>query len=304
MDKNYRYFLMVARYGSFKGAADALYISQPSLTVAMKKLETDMGVTLFNRHSKGVDLTEYGMLLKKHVIDLQEKHFHLMHQFTDMQQRQFGKIKLGTGEAWWELFVKNTVTEYQKLQPTSSFHLEFGNNLSLVHHLIQGDVDIVIGHEVMGLSDDARVVYTPLFQEQEAVYARKGHPLCSDKEPETKLHDFPLIRVTPNHDRHQSVLAPEHSRQERMYEHSRMENRICYDIDSLSASIDMVNMTHAVMPYTSMMKEWLEAKDIETVYINKEQIGNVGIYTKYGIRNQKVTQFIQLLQDEIAGYSV
>ena len=93
-----------------------------------------MGVTLFHRHAKGVELTEYGVLLKQHALEQQEKQLHLIHQIEDIKQKVHGKIKLGTGEAWWELLVKKVVAQYQQSQPDSSFHLEFGNNQTLIHH--------------------------------------------------------------------------------------------------------------------------------------------------------------------------
>jgi DNA-binding transcriptional LysR family regulator len=299
MDKNHRYFLQVALCGSFKRAAEALYISQPSLTVAMKKLETDMGVTLFHRRPKGVELTEYGLLLKQYVQEQQDKQLQLMHRIQDMQQRQEGKIKLGTGEAWWELFVRQALQKYQIEQPSSAFHLEFGNNLSLVHHLVQGELDMVIGHEVYGLAEDARVSYRPLLREQEAVYVRAGHPLLATDSPQQQLAAYPLIRVTPNHARHQSVLLPEHAKQEQLHEQRRMQDRVCYDIDALSASIDILNMSDAVMPYTAEMHNWFSERGIETLYTNPDQLGNVGIYTRYGVPDEKIALFIHLIEQQL-----
>lgn len=157
MNKLYRYFLMVAHTGSIKGAAEKLNISQPSLTAAIKKLESDIGVAIFVRKSKGVELTEYGLLFREFAQEQQEKHLSLMHRFTDMQQRQLGKLKLGTGEAWWEQFVCGAVAEYKKKESTGSLHLEFGNNLSLMHHLVQGDIDLFVGHEIYGLHERCKV---------------------------------------------------------------------------------------------------------------------------------------------------
>ena len=299
MDKNYRYFLMIAQSGSFKKASERLFISQPSLTVAIKKLENDIGVTLFHRHAKGVELTDYGILLKEHVLQQQDKHFQFVHQIEDMKQRVHGKIKLGTGEAWWELLVKQIISQYQTNQPGSSFHLEFGNNQALVHHLVQNELDLVVGHEIIGLSEDVRVSFCPLFQENEAIYVKTNHPLLADEHYADQLARYPLIRVTPTHSRHLAVLAAENARQSIIYEQERILDRVCYDIDSLAASIDMLNMTEAVMPYTDKMQHWLKQKGIETLAINKKQIGNVGVYTKYGVKNEKVALFIELLQQAV-----
>lgn len=157
MNRTYRYFLMVARECNIKQAAEKLNISQPSLTTAIKKLESDMGVALFHRRSKGVELTEYGRLFRNYVEEQQEKHSQLIHQMMDMQQRHSGKLKVGTGEAWWELFVREAIARYQQQVPNCSLHLEFGNNLSLMHHLVRGRLISLLAMKCMGCMNAAKL---------------------------------------------------------------------------------------------------------------------------------------------------
>ena len=52
------YVITISETGSFNKAADKLYVSQPSLTSAVKELEKEIGVILFNRSGRGVTLTE------------------------------------------------------------------------------------------------------------------------------------------------------------------------------------------------------------------------------------------------------
>lgn len=61
-----KYFLKVCECGSVSGAAKALFISQPSLSGAIKALEEEFGITLFKRHHNGVTLTAEGHELLKH----------------------------------------------------------------------------------------------------------------------------------------------------------------------------------------------------------------------------------------------
>ncbi|EHD1695708.1 LysR family transcriptional regulator [Vibrio vulnificus] len=301
MNKNYRYFLTVAHELNIKQAAEKLHISQPTLTAAIKKLESDIGVSLFHRRSKGVELTEYGRMFKSYAQEQQEKHAQLMHRFTDMQQRHFGKLKVGTGEAWWELFVKQSVESYQERIPNTSLHLEFGNNLSLMHHLVQGELDLFVGHEVQGLHDRCKVHFIPLFQDNEAYFVRREHPLLKirSKECEKRLEQqkgYPLLRVTPDHARHRSVLA-DHMTSPFELSASRLEDRAIYDVDSLFASLDLLKCSDAIMPYSDRMCEWMAAREIETLVINRQQLGNVGIYAAKGELDEKTTQFIQLLRE-------
>ena len=63
----YRVFYYVAKYKSFTGAAAALYNNQPNVTRMMKKLEQEMGCTLFVRQRHGVTLTPEGEKLYAHI---------------------------------------------------------------------------------------------------------------------------------------------------------------------------------------------------------------------------------------------
>ena len=63
----YRTFYYVAKYKSFTGAAEALLNSQPNITRTMKKLEKELGCTLFVRQRHGIALTPEGEKLYAHI---------------------------------------------------------------------------------------------------------------------------------------------------------------------------------------------------------------------------------------------
>ena len=74
--KQISYFLAVAREKSFSKAAENLTVSQPTLSVAVKKLEEELGVKLFRRGQYRVVLTDEGMLLRRRaqeILELAEK---------------------------------------------------------------------------------------------------------------------------------------------------------------------------------------------------------------------------------------
>jgi DNA-binding transcriptional LysR family regulator len=60
------YFLAAAEHGSFSKAAAALHMAQPSLSEQIRRLEAELGVTLFARAGRGLELTEAGRLLRPH----------------------------------------------------------------------------------------------------------------------------------------------------------------------------------------------------------------------------------------------
>src|SRR5215213_7617138 len=60
------YFLAAAEHGSFSGAAQALFMAQPSLSEQIRRLEAELGVALFARGGRGLELTEAGRLFRPH----------------------------------------------------------------------------------------------------------------------------------------------------------------------------------------------------------------------------------------------
>jgi len=60
------YFLAAFRHGSFSGAADELYMAQPSLSEQVRRLEAELGVALFQRVGRGLVPSEAGLTLRPH----------------------------------------------------------------------------------------------------------------------------------------------------------------------------------------------------------------------------------------------
>ena len=295
MDRNNKYFLAVAGTGNIKKAADQLYVTQPTLTTAIKKLEADLGVPLFARRSKGVELTEYGHVFLKYVEEQYSKEVDLLHKMKDMLQREKGKLKIGVGDVWWENFVRDAVLQYHHLYADSSLYVEFGNNLALMQHLIQGDIDLFIGHEILDLKSRLPVVFKPLLQDKEAIFVRDGHPLLTKKRELKKnkelLNNYPIIRITPDHTRNKMVLN------NMLYSEPMEKNPLAFEIDSLFASLDLLKITDAIMPFSDKMTPWMEAQHINLCYINEERIGNVGIYHKRQLDDAKAYFLIEKITE-------
>src|SRR4051795_8836649 len=60
--RHLRYFVAIAEERSFTRAAERLWVAQPGLSTQIRRLEADLGVQLFERHTRGVDLTSAGEL--------------------------------------------------------------------------------------------------------------------------------------------------------------------------------------------------------------------------------------------------
>ncbi|OCH23799.1 LysR family transcriptional regulator [Aliivibrio sp. 1S128] len=291
MEKQYRYFYEVARQGSIKAAADKLFISQPTLTTAIKKLEDVLGTLLFHRKSKGVELTSAGWVYYRYVQDIYEKHGQMMHQLSDMKARSQGKIKIGIGEAWWECFAADVIKKFIETHPNNSLYIEFGNGLSMLSHLLNGDIDLFIGHEIENIDSRNRVRFIPLFTERESLYVREGHPLLNDEA--LSLHDYPQIKVTPDHTRDGKVLNDKGAE---TFAIKAQQVKVVYELDSLKASIDMLKMSDSIMPYTDKIKEKMKDQNIATLPITDHRQGVVGIYSNTEVLSENMEYLVNLFK--------
>jgi DNA-binding transcriptional LysR family regulator len=101
---SYRIFYSVAECGNISKAANELYISQPAISKSIRKLEDSLGVTLFVRSSRGVTLTEEGMLLFEHV----KSAFEMLQLGEDKLLRN---LELGVGHL--KIGVSSTLCKYR-----------------------------------------------------------------------------------------------------------------------------------------------------------------------------------------------
>jgi len=83
-----RYVISIAETGSLGRAAEALYVSQPSLSSAVKELEKELGFPLFHRTSKGVVLTAEGLRFLPYARQVEAQYLNLMEAFGKMEKRR------------------------------------------------------------------------------------------------------------------------------------------------------------------------------------------------------------------------
>ena len=91
----YRIFYIVAKNGSISSAANILYISQPAITFQIKKLEEQLGVSLFTRTKHGVLLTDEGHILFNYVKTAIESIDNGENTLSNLKNLDSGNIRSG-----------------------------------------------------------------------------------------------------------------------------------------------------------------------------------------------------------------
>jgi DNA-binding transcriptional LysR family regulator len=180
------YALKVAENGSMNKTAEALYISQPTLTNAIKDLEEEIGVTIFERTSKGVFLTREGANFLADAQELYSQYENLKLQYGGERQL---KSKFAISCQHYTFAVKAfemLVLRYDTLDYDFAFRETQTKEVvkDVAHH--KSDLGILFMSDynkrvLKRLLQDYNLVFHPLYKCQAYVYLAKDHPLASHK---------------------------------------------------------------------------------------------------------------------------
>ncbi|MGC4250501.1 MAG: LysR substrate-binding domain-containing protein [Sphingobium sp.] len=139
-----RYFVTLAEARNFHRAAERLNMSQPPLTVAIRKLEEELGTALFVRGSRGVTLTPAG----RAALDIAREALVQVDRFREVVREgaagERGRLRVGfVGSATFEL-LPAIIPQYRRLYPQVELLLEEAVTVELSRKLVSGALDVAL----------------------------------------------------------------------------------------------------------------------------------------------------------------
>ncbi len=141
-----RYFDRLAEMLSYTKAAQDLYIAQPTLSAAIKRMEQEIGLTLFRRAegvASGVELTEQGVVFHEYVKQALERYDEGLRQAMGIQEKDSNTLRLGTvysmKGSFWSAAIDEFVGKWGSLP---QFHMEQAYSADLAKHLKNGAIDV------------------------------------------------------------------------------------------------------------------------------------------------------------------
>ena len=174
--RHLRYFVAVAHEGHITRAAERLHIAQPPLSQQIKALESEIGAPLFERHPRGVALTDAG----RSFLGDAEAILAAVDQAAQRARRsargETGRIAVGfTTSAPFHPLVARAIREFRSARPDVSFVLEESSSGDLLAGLREERLDIAFIRS--GLPDAEGLAVHPLLQEDMAAALPGRHPL-------------------------------------------------------------------------------------------------------------------------------
>jgi DNA-binding transcriptional LysR family regulator len=139
-----QFFVAVAERGTVSGAAHALSISQSAVTEAIKELEVDLGVSLFDRHPRGLAITHKGHQFLRHATKILSDVSDARRSFGAGQVQQAGTLQLGVTSLVAGYVLSDLLARYRRAFPSVDVTAIEDNGDYLEHLLIGGELDVAV----------------------------------------------------------------------------------------------------------------------------------------------------------------
>jgi LysR family hydrogen peroxide-inducible transcriptional activator len=204
--RDLNYFSKLAEIKHFKKAADACFVSQPTLSMQIKKLEDELMITLFERQKKQVILTQagrellnYAHLILKNVSAMKQAAHALSNPLS-------GSITLSAIESLAPYLLPHVMPTLSKSFPNIQWRLQEGKTDDLLAQLHKGQMDAAL--LALPIPDDT-LESIVLFQEPFYIAVGSKHPLYKTKTPQSlkQLEDEPWLLLEEGHCLRDQALA-------------------------------------------------------------------------------------------------
>jgi DNA-binding transcriptional LysR family regulator len=138
----YKVFYLAAKTGSLTQAAKALFLTQPSVSHAIKQLEDSFGVALFYRNSKGVALTREGAVLFSYIEQAHSFIAMAEEKMAELKSLTSGELRVGGSDSLLKHYLLPYLEAFHTKHPGVSIHLIHGTTPELIAYLKEGRIDL------------------------------------------------------------------------------------------------------------------------------------------------------------------
>lgn len=192
-----RAFVAVSRERSFTRAAEVLNTSQPSVTTAVKQLEAVLGLKLFDRSTKVLELTKASAAFLPGIERILDDLDATLADFQAAADGAQGSVAVAVLPSVATIVLPGTIKSFSSAYPRTRISLRDDNSTGVCDRVRSGEVDL----GVAGRTDQAAdLSFEPLLRDPFGAVVHKSHPLAQDQGPLTwdELAGYPFISFAPD----------------------------------------------------------------------------------------------------------
>jgi DNA-binding transcriptional LysR family regulator len=171
-------FHAVVRHLSFSRAADELHLSQPAVSKHVRQLEAELGVPLFDRLGKRIELTDAGHLVANYAQRVSVLTEDLRRVLGELAGLERGYLRLGasTTPGWYLL--PEVLARFRRQYPGIEVSLVVSNSADIARRVLTGEVDLGF---VGGTTETPGLQVRPLAEDEIVMIVPKGHVLARQR---------------------------------------------------------------------------------------------------------------------------
>lgn len=273
-----QYFIKTAEVLHFTKAAELCFVTQSGLSQQIKKLEEELGLPLFKRIGKKVQLTEAGSVFLIHAKRVVENVENGKQAIEDLNEMIGGELRIGVTYIFG-LLILPVVNAFAKQYQNLKIIVEYGTTEVLEEKLLDNELDLVFvisSHEI-----EMPIQKVPLFTSNMVMVVSKNHALANlDKIAFKKIEEIPLILPGKGSNSREYV--------EELFKKFNMKPKISIELQSIHALLQMVeNSDWATIVAEMALKDWdsLQAIQITGVSTKRESyMLTMGGYQKKAVK--------------------
>jgi LysR family nitrogen assimilation transcriptional regulator len=185
-----RYFVAVAKSGSFSAAAQIAHVSQPSLCVQMKQLEQEIGAKLLSRHARGVELTAAGTAFLPHATAALKEIKRGEEAVVVLNASRGAEISLGVTPTSGRALVADLLRKCKESASAPKLLFREGLSDELWKLVAEGELDAAFCYDP---SEAPTVRIVPLYREDLFLVGPRNIVAAADPVDRAALGNFPLV---------------------------------------------------------------------------------------------------------------
>lgn len=176
---NPKYFITIVECGSLTKAAEKLFVSQPSLSKYVKRLENNLGIELFDRTSSPLRMTFAGERYYKYILNMQRLNQDLQKEFQDIKKDLRGRIRLGVALWRGACLLPDVFPEFHKKYPNIEIELFEGRSNQLESALLNDNIDMAVMN-LPRVMNYTKLSCETIFEEPILLAASTEHPVIQE----------------------------------------------------------------------------------------------------------------------------
>lgn len=252
MDRKHVVFLKVAELGNVTAASAALHVAQPSLTRTISSMEDTFGTKLFIRQPRGMELTDEGRALYRHLKQMEAIYDRARRDVDAVKRGYHDSINIGCGLTYQLLLMPEVLRKLWQDFPQTSFRVFTGSADDHARALRDGELDIVITAAIEKV-EDPLIEVTKLSRIEHGVAHWPGvlpDVPCDERMPLEALDGLPWVLFQ---------IEPElkSSMESRFFDLGLAPPLVALSTTSLQVGLEIISTNSMVMSVPTLLRDWL-----------------------------------------------